>query len=54
MVRFNAFVLTLAIGAALGTLIRPGFLEIIIVAAVVWSAATLWRKVVASKVPAPN
>lgn len=54
MSRFNTLVLTLAVGTAIGTLIRPGIPEIVIVAAVVCSAATLSWKVAVPKVHATN
>ncbi len=44
MARFNRLVLTLALGAVLGTIARPGVLEVAVVAAVVCVTATLSRR----------
>lgn len=44
MARFNATVLTLAVGAVLGTVARPGVTEIAVLAAAVCGAAALYRR----------
>lgn len=44
MMRFNTAVLTLAVGAVIGTVTRPGVLEVAVVAAVVCVAAALFRQ----------
>ena len=44
MAQFNAMVLMLAAGAVIGTVVRPGVIEVAIVAAAVCGAAALYRR----------
>ena len=52
MIQFNRQVLTLAIGVILGTWLRPGVVEIVIVAATLCVVATLGRNAARGRVPA--
>jgi hypothetical protein len=43
MARFNAMVLALIAGAVIGTVLRPGLLEIVIVGALIFATAGVVR-----------
>ena len=50
MARFNAMLFTLAAGTIIGTAVRPGVPEVVVVAAVVCGAAALFRRLSGGRV----